>query len=410
MPIEVVNSVVARIKKTGKWPAMCDKAKMTMKQCGEKMAAAVSAKAKKRRALKGGATGTSAHSTYSQDPRDTYISVEDDGGIWVKVMDHDAALLGADGKPYTVDETALMATLGAWVSPAYDLRGHIDHLQEKEVAIEFMDARYDIGDGLFVKMKPEDPEVWQSVAEGVMRPSGEFVVPEDPEAVDGDGVVQFVMPTGMGLMWEGEPTSPGSGPGNPSQEAVSAEIVGGENTSEETGAEPPAAAPPEGAETAGEGDTGDQTPPAKTKESPDPVAAVQAKLDDAQKELDARQKQIDDLLGEKEEHGKAWEKLEKSEKERLAKQLPEEYDHTDVPLEQMKRDVALYQASIAKAKEQIVSGPTFQESDVLAGNELTDEEYTKLQAEEKAILGMAATIPAGFTPALPDHANYKGKK
>jgi hypothetical protein len=420
MPIEVVNSVVARINTTGKWPKMCDSKKMTKKQCGEKMAAIVSAKAKKRRALKGGSCcGLTAHSAYTQDPSDAYVSVEEDGGIWVKVMDYDASLLGADGKPYTVDETALMASLGAWVSPAYDLKGHIDHKQEKEVEIEFMDARYDLGDGLYVKLKPEDKEVWQSVAEGVMRPSGEFIVPEDPEAIDTEGVVQFVMPSGMGLMWEGEPTSPGSGPGNPSQEAVSAEIVGGENTSDETGADPKpdeaGADPKEGADPKTDeagGEKGDQTPPAKTKESTGPLDAMKADLDAANKKLDERQKQIDDLLAEKDDIGKAREKLEESEKERLAKDLPEEYDSEGVSLGQMKRDVILYQASIAKAKEQIVSGPTFQEDDSLPGGELDEAEYKKIRQQELVALGMARATPAGATtnPDMPTHANYKGKK
>lgn len=472
MPIEVVNSVVARIKKTGKWPKMCDSKKMTMKQCGEKVAAIVENKAKKRRALKGGQKGrlqtvllpkgkaktkaaatawakkngywkgtvretennwrfrqfappkdgeyrthelsggvklvylqggySNAYSTYTQDPSSAYISVEEDGGIWVKVMDHDAALLGADGKPYTLDETALMATLGAWVSPAYDLKGHIDHRPEKEVEIEFMDAKYDLGDGLYVKMKPVDTEVWQSVAEGVMRPSGEFIVPEDPDSVDEEGVVQFVMPTGMGLMWEGEPTSEGAGPGNPSQEAVSAEIVGGEKVSDETTEPEPA---PEGGE-----EEGDQTPSSEKQESPGELVTMKAELDKARKELEDRQKQIDELLAEKDDMGKAREKLEQAEKDRLAKLLPEEYDHEGVSLDQMKRDAALYQSSIEKAKETIVSGPTFQESDELAGDELTDEEYQRLRKEEQEALGFTATIPSGMAPPLPTQPNYRGKQ
>jgi hypothetical protein len=221
-----------------------------------------------------------------------------------------------------------------------------------------------------------------------MRPSGEFIVPEDPEAIDTEGVVQFVMPSGMGLMWEGEPTSPGSGPGNPSQEAVSAEIVGGENTSDETGADPKpdeaGADPKEGADPKTDeagGEKGDQTPPAKTKESTDPLDAMKAEL-------------------------------EESEKERLAKDLPEEYDSEGVSLGQMKRDVILYQASIAKAKEQIVSGPTFQEDDSLPGGELDEAEYKKIRQQELVALGMARATPAGATtnPDMPTHANYNGKK
>ena len=448
MPIEVVRAVEAKCN-AGKRPKMCPSS-MSCHACGERVAAIVSAKAKKRRALKGGSGGgrvqsvrvpksvastreaalewakshgyknytvretdnfwalrqfeppeggdyrtkvladgvelvllvggvMSVYGGYTQDPASHYVSVEEDGGIWLKAMDWDAELASGDGRFLPVDETALMATLGAWVSPAYEMKAHIDHRPERDVAMDFLDAKYEIGDGLYLKVKPQDEEIWKAVAEGAMRPSPEFDwFPDDNESFV-DGVVQFVLPSGLGLMWEGKPLSEGSGPDMPSDDALPMSIAGGTMTEKDknSGAESSAS---------DKGQNRDQ----------DAVAALKAEVEKLQKELGELKTAHEKVLTDSKAVEAEKMAFEKREKEALLKELPDNYPDKDADLKVLRRDAFIYKAAQESARKAAITAPNPKEQDTSIGNQFSEADYEKARQLEAKVRGLNASPKVVF--------------
>ena len=339
--------------------------------------------------VEGGAVPT--HASYTQAPLKEKPKVDSDDGIWLKIMDWDAKLLDSDtGAPYQVSEEALVAAMGAWASPLYqDVRANIDHRRETALSREefdFLEARYEWGDGLFVKVMPTDAELRLALLDGTVRPSPEF---ELRVYDDGEDVV---WPTGLGLMWEGEPTSAGSGVAEPSENAL--ELKGGKNMSKDE-------------EMDTDNDAGDKTP---KKVTIDIAGAenVKAALDALKQQADKQKADYDATIAAQKaelETLKAFKKtaednnvaIEKARRAELLKKLPDDYPDKDASVKQLERDVYLLDKAKKDVEANRIKGPNFREKDAL-GAEWNEDTYKKGRELEKKILGQNSPGMVAFTP------------
>lgn len=225
MPKEIVDRIMKQIK-AGKIPAFCKSKGLKGEKCAHAYASMVDNVIKKRRAAKGGKNTETANSFYSQILLDGDAYEEDDG-IWVLAAEPNTYLNLSNGSKLPVNELAHVASLGAWISPLYSNKIHIDHRKDKEIGGEFVDVRYDFDRGLYLKINVEDAEIKSHILDGTIRPSIEV----DAELSDDGSEIAFYLPTGLGLMWEGEAMGLDVGVETPSPEAM--EALGGEKMNEE---------------------------------------------------------------------------------------------------------------------------------------------------------------------------------
>ena len=103
--------------------------------------------------------------------------------------------------------------------------GHIDHNRENRVDIEIGEARYDIDKGLYLKVRTNDDEVNKELKRGDILPSIEVDV-ESEDVLD-KNIIDYYVPTGLGLMKDNEPMGNSVGPEKPS-DRFSVPIFAGE--------------------------------------------------------------------------------------------------------------------------------------------------------------------------------------
>lgn len=373
MPKEVVDAVVSRIRKTGKWPKMCDRSEQSPQECGERIASIV---AEKRKLAKSGHGGTSGDeietwATYSQYFDEAMAIEEPDGSVWLKIADHDAKLRNPiTNEMFGIDQTAWMASIGFWASPLYEngknaILANIDHKKNTKLPREefdFIEAKYAWDDGVYARVMPTDDELKASLLDGTVRPSPEVVRVDD----DDDSTAQVIRPSGLGLMWEGDALSPGAGAQAPPDDAVTLE-GGSDMGNEDPNVNDPPADPPVA------------DPPADPPQEPTEVEALKTEMEALKAQYEAEKKANAEILSkeqlEKEELVKAKTELEardKANEDRERKALvkkiekyDKEYPNKEGDLETIRRDLYFLE-KVSKQFEQVnVGGPDFMEADSL---------------------------------------------
>ena len=387
MPEAIVKQVEKQCK-AGKKPTMC-KDTQDCHACGEKVAAIVAAKREKGQSVAGGSLDGDAdvshlHGLYSQDNL-TYEPIDDGNGIWLRVFDFDAKLKNTEtGAPIQVSQEALMASRAKWISPLYpDIMANIDHNLgsiKKEFSREefdFLEAKYEINDGLYLKVQPSDTEIRDALLSGMLRPSPEFDIKEYEDVGD------VMWPTGLGLMWEGTPVSKGSGAAAPSTIAI-----GGENVTDEPkpDPEPKVNAEPE--------------PKPEPKPEPEPVETsaedkLKEEMETLRKEMAEMKTNYEAVLKDNEGQKEREKEHIEKEKAKIAKKLPDGYP-TDVSLDMMRKDLVMHEANLKAAGKLVAEGPNFVEKDDMLGGEMTEEMYKQASAVEDRMMGESA----GFAAAV----------
>jgi len=143
--------------------------------------------------------------------------------------ENDTRLRGLSGDRYLVDPIAHMAALPQWTKIT---KGHIDHKIDAESEIEVGEARYDVDKGLYLKIRSDNPEISKGIKNGSILPSIEIDV--DNNDVLDENLIDYYVPTGLGLMKDNEPMGNSVGPEKPN-ERFSVPIYAGElNMPEET--------------------------------------------------------------------------------------------------------------------------------------------------------------------------------
>ena len=417
MPEAIVKKVEAQCN-AGKRPKMCS-ADISCHACGEKVASVVAAKREKGQTAAGGVMDeneevTRLHGLYSQDDL-TYEPIDDGNGIWLRVLDHDAKMVDVKtGVPIQVSQEALLASRSKWISPLYpDIKANIDHnlgSMEKIFSREefdFVEAKYEINDGLYLKVQPSDTEIRGALLSGALRPSPEFTIREYEDVGD------VIWPTGLGLMWEGTPVSGGSGAAAPSTIAVGGETM----TDEEKAAAAKVAEDAKAAEDAKKAEDAKAAEDAKNLTDEEKAAAAKvaedakkaedkktelSPEDKAKEEMDTLRKEMAEmkenyeavLKDNKDQKDREKEHIEK-EKAKLAKKLPDGYPVEGVSLETMRKDLIMHEAQLKAAGKLVAKGPDFVEKDSMKGDAMTDEEYAEAAKLEDELMGVALGVSAG---------------
>ena len=212
------DTVITPVKKrcaTGKMPAWMRKMKKSNDYSCEELASAVTElvveKRNRARRVEAGEKKTSVLSLYGGDD-----------WTWILATENDTRLRGLSGDRYLIDPTAHMAALPTWNKIN---NGHIDHNREKRVDIEVGEARYDIDKGLYLKVRTNDDEVNKELKRGDILPSIEVDV-ESEDVLD-KNIIDYYVPTGLGLMKDNEPMGNSVGPEKPS-DRFSVPIFAGE--------------------------------------------------------------------------------------------------------------------------------------------------------------------------------------
>ena len=212
---EVVTTPVKKRCETGKMPAWMRKMKKSNDYSCVELADAVTTlvtdKRKRARRAMAGEKKTSVLSLYGGDD-----------WTWILATENDTRLRGLSGDRYLIDPTAHMAALPTWTKV---LNGHIDHNLEKEVKIDVGEARYDIDKGLYLKVRTDDADINKQLKSGDILPSIEVDV-ESEDVLD-KNIIDYYVPTGLGLMKDNEPLGNSVGPEKPS-DRFSVPIYAGE--------------------------------------------------------------------------------------------------------------------------------------------------------------------------------------
>ena len=212
---ELVTNPVKKRCETGKMPAWMRKMKKSNDFSCEELATAVTElvveKRNRARRVEAGEKKTSVLSLYGGDD-----------WTWILATENDTRLRGLSGDRYLIDPTAHMAALPTWNKIN---NGHIDHNREKRVDIEVGEARYDIDKGLYLKVRTNDDEVNKELKRGDILPSIEVDV-ESEDVLD-KNIIDYYVPTGLGLMKDNEPMGNSVGPEKPS-DRFSVPIFAGE--------------------------------------------------------------------------------------------------------------------------------------------------------------------------------------
>ena len=212
------DTVITPVKKrcaTGKMPAWMRKMKKSNDYSCEELASAVTElvveKRNRARRVEAGEKKTSVLSLYGGDD-----------WTWILATENDTRLRGLSGDRYLIDPPAHMAALPTWNKIN---NGHIDHNRENRVDIEIGEARYDIDKGLYLKVRTNDDEVNKELKRGDILPSIEVDV-ESEDVLD-KNIIDYYVPTGLGLMKDNEPMGNSVGPEKPS-DRFSVPIFAGE--------------------------------------------------------------------------------------------------------------------------------------------------------------------------------------
>ena len=212
---EVVTTPVKKRCETGKMPAWMRKMKKSNDYSCVELADAVTTlvtdKRKRARRAMAGEKKTSVLSLYGGDD-----------WTWILATENDTRLRGLSGDRYLIDPTAHMAALPTWTKV---LNGHIDHNLEKQVKIDVGEARYDIDKGLYLKVRTNDNDINKQLKTGDILPSIEVDV-ESEDVLD-KNIIDYYVPTGLGLMKDNEPLGNSVGPEKPS-DRFSVPIYAGE--------------------------------------------------------------------------------------------------------------------------------------------------------------------------------------
>ena len=212
---DIVTIPVQKRCATGKMPAWMRKMKRSNDFSCDELATAVTKlvvdKRKRARRVEAGKKKTSVLSLYGGDD-----------WTWILATENDTRLRGLSGEKYLIDPTAHMAALPTWTKIN---NGHIDHNREKRVDIEVGEARYDIDKGLYLKVRTNDDEVNKELKRGDILPSIEVDV-ESEDVLD-KNIIDYYVPTGLGLMKDNEPMGNSVGPEKPS-DRFSVPIFAGE--------------------------------------------------------------------------------------------------------------------------------------------------------------------------------------
>ena len=211
----IVTTPVQKRCATGKMPAWMRKMKKSNDYSCEELASAVTElvvkKRNRARRVEAGEKKTSVLSLYGGDD-----------WTWILATENDTRLRGLSGDRYLIDPTAHMAALPTWNKIN---NGHIDHNRENRVDIEIGEARYDIDKGLYLKVRTNDDEVNKELKRGDILPSIEVDV-ESEDVLD-KNIIDYYVPTGLGLMKDNEPMGNSVGPEKPS-DRFSVPIFAGE--------------------------------------------------------------------------------------------------------------------------------------------------------------------------------------
>ena len=151
-----------------------------------------------------------------------------DDWTWILATENDTRLRGLSGDRYLVDPIAHMAALPQWTKIT---KGHIDHKMDSESELEVGEARYDVDKGLYLKVRSDNLEISKGLKKGTILPSIEIDV-ENEDVLD-NNIIDYYVPTGLGLMKDNEPMGNSVGPEKPN-ERFSVPIYAGElNMTEE---------------------------------------------------------------------------------------------------------------------------------------------------------------------------------
>tara|TARA_R100000458_G_scaffold35183_1_gene32587 strand:- start:324 stop:1496 length:1173 start_codon:yes stop_codon:yes gene_type:complete len=216
-----------------------------------------------------------------------------DDWTWILATENDTRLRGLSGDKYLVDPIAHMAALPQWTKIT---KGHIDHKMDSESELEIGEARYDVDKGLYLKVRSDNPEISTGLKKGSILPSIEIDV-ENEDVLD-NNIIDYYVPTGLGLMKDNEPMGNSVGPEKPN-DRFSVPIYAGEldMTEEqeketitkeeevEAQAEPAAETPaePEPVEEPKEEESVDELTAATTK-----VAELEKKLEEVLNQVDSK--------------------------------------------------------------------------------------------------------------------------
>ena len=145
-----------------------------------------------------------------------------DDWTWILATENDTRLRGLSGDKYLVDPIAHMAALPQWTKIS---KGHIDHKMDSESDLEVGEARYDVDKGLYLKVRSDNLEISKGLKKGTILPSIEIDV-ENEDVLD-NNIIDYYVPTGLGLMKDNEPMGNSVGPEKPN-ERFSVPIYAGE--------------------------------------------------------------------------------------------------------------------------------------------------------------------------------------
>ena len=289
---EVVTTPVKKRCATGKMPAWMRKMKKSNDYSCEELATAVTSlvtdKRKRARKAMAGDKKTSVLSLYGGDD-----------WTWILATENETRLRGLSGDRYLIDPTAHMAALPTWTKI---MDGHIDHNLEKRVEIDVGEARYDIDKGLYLKVRTNDDDINKQIKKGDILPSIEVDV-ESEDVLD-KNIIDYYVPTGLGLMKDNEPLGNSVGPEKPS-DRFSVPVFAGEldmteekeKVDEEKTEEVEAQVEPD-AETPAEPETVEEPKEESVDEltqATDKVAELEKKLEDVLNQVDSKASAEDEL-------------------------------------------------------------------------------------------------------------------
>ena len=383
MPKEIEDAIGEQLA-AGKLPDFCKSNGLKGDACKKAYASMVGNLIKKRRQAKGGKDTEAANSFYSQILVDG-DAYEDEEAVWVLVAEPDTHLNLSNGSKLPVNELAHVASLGAWVSPLYNNKIHIDHKKDKTVKGEFLDVRYDFDRGLYLKMDIEDAEIKSHILDGTIRPSIEV----DAELAEDGSEIGFYLPTGLGLMWEGEAMGLDVGAETPTPEAM--EALGGDTMSED---KPKEQEKP--LEDTKELPTTDTPPAPEPPKEVEPVAEPpseedwQAKYNELVTKLDAKDTKYESYTAE----------LRQTYLSRLPENMREAYKDADV--ERLKDVVTIAEGVRADFSERLDKTeksitPIIRERDELAQQKATVDDRGRMDDKAWAIMKAAEYVSTGRT-------------
>ena len=289
---EVVATPVKKRCATGKMPAWMRKMKKSNDYSCEELATAVTSlvtdKRKRARKAMAGDKKTSVLSLYGGDD-----------WTWILATENETRLRGLSGDRYLIDPTAHMAALPTWTKI---MDGHIDHNLEKRVEIDVGEARYDIDKGLYLKVRTNDDDINKQIKKGDILPSIEVDV-ESEDVLD-KNIIDYYVPTGLGLMKDNEPLGNSVGPEKPS-DRFSVPVFAGEldmteekeKVDEEKTEEVEAQVEPD-AETPAEPETVEEPKEESVDEltqATDKVAELEKRLEDVLGQVDSKASAEDEL-------------------------------------------------------------------------------------------------------------------